>query len=190
MVVRTGQEVIALHDDGYFYSGTIDDAKMSDSAGGPAGGGGRGASFLVAWSDGEAPLRVEADNVALASRVPPLCEMASGTRVLALWQGSVTGKDNDSEEEVWFEAEVVGGGCGAEELSLRWSDGGERFEARPEAIRSFVSSIAAPLELHPPSGPSGGDAECVRHILSPSGTGFPLAGIPAVGTLSPRLRRG
>jgi len=188
VVVRTGHDVVALFHDGYYYGGTVDDAKMSDSAGGPAGGGGRGASFLVGWDDGDAPSWVEAHNVALVSRVPLLCEMASGTRVLALWQGSVTVEDNDSEEEVWFAAEVVGAGRGAEELSLRWIDGGERFEARPEAIRTFVSSILAPLELQhcsaapsPPvlAGPSGRDAECVRHNLSPSAHGIPSGGNPS-----------
>jgi len=166
VVVRTGHDVVALFHDGYFYGGTVDDAKMSDSAGGPAGGSGRGASFLVGWDDGDDPSWVEAHSVALASRVPLLREMAIGTRVLALWQGSVTVEDNDSEEEVWFAAEVVGEGRGAEELSLRWIDGGELFEAPPEAIRTFVSSIAAPLELRTRSGKSergeGGASGCAR----------------------------
>ena len=76
VVVRTGHDVVALFHDGYFYGGTVDDAKMSDLAGGPAGGSGRGegaprcigrgrggsasrprrrslgASFLVGWDDG------------------------------------------------------------------------------------------------------------------------------------------
>ena len=295
VVVRTGHDVVALFHDGYFYGGTVDDAKMSDSAGGPAGGSGRGegaprcigrgrggsasrprrrplgASFLVGWDDGarlscgsraahpspsepctrlpgDDPSWVEAHNVALVSRVPPLCEMASGTRVRphahahavlpaasrggaarlllvtapagdpscarafragarpvaglghcggAAGGGRAEGKeewrcgdrppppptptpspcapvqDNDSEEEVWFAAEVVGEGRGAEELSLRWIDGGAPAEGGPLApplrrehprrlCSQASSSRRRPRRSAPSSPPSPRRSSCAR----------------------------
>jgi hypothetical protein len=102
VVIQKGSDVLALFADGqsYYYRGTVADAKTVDATKSSA------ASFLVKWDDGDKPSWVGASRSALASRVPPRSEIPVGALVLALWQGSVTMKDDDSEADVWFEAEV------------------------------------------------------------------------------------
>ena len=100
VVVRFGQDVVALFHDGYYYHGTVEDAKVEDENRAST------SSFLVAWDDGDQPSWVSASATVLISRVPSVSELPPGSSVLALWQGSVTIEDDDSEDDVWFAAEV------------------------------------------------------------------------------------
>ena len=114
-VVKLGSVVVAAHNDGYFYTGTVQEIREPSAVAPPpkplpAKGKGKKAAakaaeaaaraalpqFLIAWDDGDTPILVAADSVVLAYRQPMPHELMIGMRVCALYSDVVTTVKKDA----------------------------------------------------------------------------------------------